>query len=194
MTGIFATFAVGKMRQTRPKLRGTRAANVVPEFILHRGMPRARDLGSCANVWWHMYCLAVFKTHLDPTQRSWMPSRPNSRNTGSQVRDRRRTSESVAGAAMIFCRPRSRKPWRNSPSASTRRAAFTDRPIHPYRSGGLAQRLHRRGRATLRTVRSPLPATFLPAGFFLVVVRAAWPPGRSSVNSAVPRFRPPRRP
>ena len=153
------------MRQMRSSRLGRLTANVVPESIFHRGTPNVCGIFDAANGSWHTYCLGVSRNPLAPTQRSWTPSLPNSRNTGSPARVRRRTSAPVA-AARICCRLRSRKPWRNSPSASARRAAFTDNPLHIGRRADPAQRLHRR-RGKRRTTRSPLPATFLPAGFFL---------------------------
>jgi hypothetical protein len=162
------------MRQTRSKLRDSFTASVMPESNFHRVKRRACVLCSSANVWWHTYCSAVIRNQLAPTYQSWTPSRPNSRNTGSPARNRRRTSASVVDAAMICCHLRSRKPWRSSPSASTRRAAFTDTPIHICRGGGLAQRLQRGGAQRFDSS-VPLARHLPPGGLFLLVVRATRP-------------------
>ena len=152
------------MRQRWATLRGALTANVMDKSAFHGGTSREGGRCNRANVWWHTYCLAVSGNLPEPTHRPWTPSRPNSRNTGLPARNGRWVSVPAVVAAMICCRLRSRKPWRNSPSASTRRAAFTD-THHIGRRGRFAQRLHRR-RATRQAVRSPLPAIFLPAGFF----------------------------
>jgi hypothetical protein len=171
--------SVGKMRQMSIGWRRGVTASLVPKCALHRGTPRTHALRKLGSAWWHTYCLAVSRNPPHPIHRSWTPSRPNSRNTGSPARNCRRTS-AVVVAAMVCCRRHNRKPWRNSPSASTRRAASTDTRTHRRRSR-LAHRLQR-GCAGRRAVRSPLPAIFLPAGFFLPAVRRARPMFRSSVN------------
>ena len=119
---------------------------------------------------WHTNCLGVSGNQLTTTQRSWTFSRPKSPNTGSPARRCLRARGQEAGGT-IRCRRPNRKPGRNSPNASTRRAAFTD-PITHW-----SRRIGRVARAGLRSAgrpRQPVPlARYLPPGglFFAISIR-----------------------
>ena len=119
---------------------------------------------------WHVPCFRE-STGRSSRQRSWTASRPNSRNTGSPT-GRVRPMAVRWNVAPTNRRPRrNRKRWTRWPSACPRRAAFTDRGDSPRRMHNLA------GAAVgpnsswsavgVPADRSPLPAIFLPAGFFL---------------------------
>ena len=127
----------------------------------------------------HGICLGVSSDCRLSTQPTWTPSRPNSRNTGLPARDWRRPS-ARAGAATIRCRRRSRKPWRNSPSASAQRAAFTDNLIRIDRRARPAQPPLGRRDASGRSI--PLARYLPPGGLFFAGI-ATRPVARSREGS-----------
>ena len=149
------------MRQTAFTYRKPATANAMPASRASEGEWASRPVFRVGDFSWHVNCFGVIEQQPIATQRSWTPSRPNSQNTGLPAR-RCRWTNAPAVEVRIRCRRPNRKPGRNSPSASTRRAAFTDSITHSSR------RICRVARAWLRStsrLRQPVPlARYLPPG------------------------------
>jgi len=153
------------MRQIMPMSRNTATATFVPNCSATERKPRSTPGWLRSSDMWHVYCFDVSIRNSDTTQPPWMPSRPNSRRTGLLARPRFRT-KAPKPRASIRCRWASKLLWRNSPSALAQRAASTEE--HAIRlCRGVRSPSPAPTAAKPRTIRSPLPAIFLPAGFFL---------------------------
>ena len=105
---------------------------------------------------WHRNCSKRKGNSRATTERSWTLSRPNSRNTGSPDSFRPVTTQCRA-SGMIRCRPPSRKHGKSSRSGSTQPVASTRPYLFAEVGVNFAVPIGRI--PTLRTIRSPLPAS-----------------------------------
>ena len=144
-------------------------ATIVPIRLPAEGKSSLADESICKSAPWHRYCFSVSVNDPNTTQRSWMPSRPNSRSTGLLARLRFRT-KAPRPRATIRCRSASRSLWRNLPSASAPRAASTEEHAIPFAGGSFAVARTNSG----ETPDNPIPlARYLPPGGLFFAVGAA---------------------
>ena len=119
---------------------------------------------------WHIACFGNGRCRCRQFQgrgASCNLSHPSSPSSGFPARGRLRATRKPTGATTT--RPRNRLPWKSWPSGFRWRAA-----LHNESSPGrLPVRTPPRREGCHGAIRSPLPANFLPAGFFLAFYQLA---------------------
>src|SRR5690348_16668686 len=164
------TVDVCGLRQLQPPARKLWSAAFLVDSPSGVEKPPVRRMIRSATICWHIACFWNKQEPLPLSGRgvSWKRSLPNSRATGSPAS--RRTWNTRETIAVMTTRTRNRPPWKRWPIASPQRAAFFKAFAGPRNSSACP---HEAGRWSLDPLKSPLPAQFLPAGFFLFFSRCS---------------------